>query len=221
MNPQGPNQNPYTGYQPPAAVPQAPQHQPQQQYDAPQHHMPYPQHQPQFNQYSNSPAIPSAAGSAATDELAPQPVVQVLSPVGVEYVFLTLTLFVGAVSLISALIALVNGAASFAALAFPAAALLVTLPVFAAIFMHLKKMELHDPQLKLDPSKRRSTQTTQIVSFVVCLFTLIGFIGAVFAAMGGAPGITLGKAALDALCVLVVAGGILFYYWRDEHKTRA
>lgn len=218
MNPHDTNQNPYTGYQPPAPVPQPPQ----PQYGVPQPHAPHhAQPQPQFNPYSQPPmSVPTPAALTQADELAPQPVVQVLSPNGVEYVFLTLTLFIGATSLISALIALVNGAANFAALAFPAAALLVTLPVFAVIFMHLKKMELRSPSLKLDPSKRRSTQATQIVSFVVCLFTLIGFFGAVFAAMGGAPGITVGKAALDALCVLLVAGGILFYYWRDEHKTK-
>ncbi|HSX34136.1 MAG TPA: hypothetical protein VLF62_00645 [Candidatus Saccharimonadales bacterium] len=208
MNPQDPNQNSYTGYQPPAPVPAAP-HQPHQPSTAPQYSA---APEPAYGQ-----PLPA---QDARDPLAPTPVVQVLSPVGVEYVFLTLTLFVGAISLTSALIALVNGAAGFASLAFPAAALLVTVPLFAVIFMHLKKRELQDPRLKLDPSKRRATQTTQIISFVVCLFTVIGFLAAAFAAMGGESGMGLGKVALDALCVLAVAGGILYYYWRDEHKTR-
>jgi len=216
MNPQDSNHQPYTGYQPPAAVPATPA----SPHVAPQPHVT----QPPFGAFSSEPPVGvPTPGSARTDALAPQPVVKVLSPIGVEYVFLTVTLFVAAVALASALIVLVNGAAGFASLAFPAAALIVAVPVFAAIFLHLKKLELQDPQLKLDPSKRRSTQATQIISFVVCLFTLIGFFSAAFAAMGGGSeaGVTIGKAALDSLCVLVVAGGILFYYWRDEHKTKA
>lgn len=206
MNPQAPNQQPYTGFQPPAPLPGSPA--PGSPFHTPQ---------PQFNP---APAMPGE-GVGASDQLAPTPVIQVFSPTGVEYVFLTLTLFVGAISLTSALIALVNGAAGFATLAFPAAALIVTLPIFAAIFLHLKKKELQDPRLKFDASKRRTTQATQIISFIVCLFTLIGFLAAVFATIGGSGEyVTIGKAALDALCVLVVAGGILFYYWRDEHKTR-
>jgi hypothetical protein len=215
MNPHDTNQHSYPDYQPPAPIPAAPK--PQYGAPAPQHHMPQQFNSPQFN---DQPSF-AAPGLAQTDELAPTPVIQVFSPNGVEYVFLTLTLFVGAISLISALIALVNGAAGFASLAFPAAALIVTLPIFAVIFLHLKKRELQDPRLKLDASKRRTTQATQIISFIVCLFTLIGFFAAAFASMGGdSGGFTIGKAALDALCVLVVAGGILFYYWRDEHKTK-
>jgi hypothetical protein len=159
-------------------------------------------------------------GPDGRDPLAPTPVVKVLSPVGVEYVFLTLTLLIGAVALVSALLVIVHGGASFAGLAFPAATLLVTLPLFAGIFLHLKKLELRHPRLRFDPSKRRSTQATQIISFIVCLFTLIGFFAAIFAAIGGTGGVSIGKAALDALVVLGVAGGILFYYWRDEHATR-
>ncbi|HSW99267.1 MAG TPA: hypothetical protein VLF71_05540 [Candidatus Saccharimonadales bacterium] len=151
--------------------------------------------------------------------LRPVPVVKVLSPVGVEYVFLTITLLIGGSALAGTLLALCNGGFNFAALAFPAATLLVTVPLFALIFLHLKRLELRMPELKLDPSKRRSTQATQIITFVVCLFTVIGFFAAAFAAMGGGIGTSIGKMALDALSVLVVAGGILFYYWRDEHGT--
>jgi hypothetical protein len=165
---------------------------------------------------------PFDGGTLARDpeELRPVPVVKVLSPVGVEYVFLTLTLLVGASALTGALLVLVNGAAGFGSLAFPAATLIVTAPLFAFIFLHLKRLELQNPQLKLDPSKRRSTQATQIISFVVCLFTLIGFFAAVMASLGDDLHASVGKSALDALCVLAVAGGILFYYWHDEHGMR-
>ncbi len=148
------------------------------------------------------------------------PVVKVLSPVGVEYVFSAITLFIGAGSLLGILLSLVNGGTDFSILAFPTAALVVCVPVFAALFLRLKKMEFNMPQLRLDPSKRRTTQFLQFVSFTVCLFALIGFLTAMFAHIGSSGGPSIGKAALDALCVIVVFGGILTYYWFDEHKVR-
>jgi len=170
---------------------------------------------------SFAPSAPPASGLGdSTDPLRPIAVVRVLSPVGVEYVFLTFTLFTGAIGLAAALLSLVNGKADFSVLAFPTATLVVSVPVFAYLFLRLKKMELLQPNLRFDPSKRRSTQFTQIVSFVVCLFTMIGLVFAIFASIGGQSSVPVGKALLDALCVLVVAGGILAYYWRDEHKAR-
>jgi len=133
---------------------------------------------------------------------------------------MTICLFVGAIALITALITLVNGKTDFSVLAFPAATLLVSVPVFGFFFLRLKKLELAHPGLQLDPSKRRSTQFTQIVAFLTVLFTFIGFIFDIFMKLGGQGGPSVGKAALDALCWLLVAGGILYYYWRDEHKQR-
>ncbi len=150
----------------------------------------------------------------------PTPVVRVLSPVGVEYVFLTITLFVGAIALASSLIALVNGKTDFSVLAFPAAVLLVTVPLFAVIFLHVKKIESKLPAMRLDASKRRSTQFIQIATFIACLSVIIGFVFDIFSKLGGQSGPSIVKAALDTLCILVVAGGILVYYWRDEHKVK-
>lgn len=150
-----------------------------------------------------------------------QPVVKVLSPFGIEYVFLALSLFFGAGGLIAALLILVNGAASFSALAFPAAMLLVTLPVFAFLFLRLKKLEMRMPHLRLDASKRRTTQLIQIVSFITVIISLISFVYAVFAKMAGQSGTSVGKVTLDTLCFVVVAGGVLAYYWRQEHINRS
>lgn len=166
------------------------------------------------------PAAVSQPQLMESDGVKPVPVVRVLSPFGVEYVFMTICLFAGAIALIAALITLVNGKTDFSVLAFPAATLLVSVPVFGFFFLRLKKLELAHPGLQLDPSKRRSTQFTQIVAFLTMLFTLIGFVFDIFMQMGGQGGPSIGKAALDALCLLVVAGGILYYYWRDEHKQR-
>jgi hypothetical protein len=187
-------------------------------YAAPTYQQAQPAPQPQDMFAAKQPY--ADLSGADRNPLHPVPVVRVLSPVGVEYVFLTFTLLIGASALVSALLVLINGEAGFGSLAFPAATLIATVPVFAAIFLHLKKMELQNPQLRLDASKRRSTQATQIISFIVSLFTVIGFFAATLASFGGSLDTPLWKAALDALCVLVVAGGILFYYWRDEHSNK-
>jgi len=157
-----------------------------------------------------------ASLSEGPADVAPQPVVQVLSPRGVEYVFLTIVLFTGAINLIAALVILINGNIDFSALAFPTAALVVTVPVFAWLFLRLKRAELTNPQLALDPSKRRSTQFTKVISFATCLFTLIGFIFGIFIKIGGNSNASMVKLFLDVLVILVVAGGILAYYWINE-----
>lgn len=168
--------------------------------------------------FTPTPAPASEAQSLANVDTQPMAVVRVLSPVGVEYVFMTICLFAGAIALVAALISLVNGKTDFSVLAFPAATLLVTVPLFGCLFLRLKKLELAKPELRLDPSKRRSTQFTQIFAFLTVLFTLVGFVFDVFMKLGGQSGPSIGKAALDAMCLLLVAGGILAYYWRDEHK---
>jgi len=157
-----------------------------------------------------------AARNERPVDVAPQPVVQVLSPRGVEYVFLTIVLFTGAINLIAALIILINGNIDFSALAFPTASLVVTVPIFAWLFLRLKRAELSNPQLALDPSKRRSTQFTKIISFITCLFTLIGFIFGIFIKIGGNSNASMVKLFFDVLVILVVAGGILAYYWINE-----
>lgn len=168
-----------------------------------------------------TPPEPAAAPalSVPSSTTSPVPVVRVLSPFGVEYVFMTICLFVGAIALATALISLANGKIDFSVLAFPAATMLISVPLFAVLFLRLKKLELSRPELKLDPSKRRSTQFTQITAFTVVLFTLIGLVFDIFMKLGGQGGLSIVKAVLDTLCILVVAGGILAYYWRNEHKN--
>ena len=161
---------------------------------------------------------PAIAALESTTPTSPVPVVRVLSPVGVEYVFLTISLFAAATGLTWALLSLVNGKMSFTVLALPVALLLVSVPVFGLLLLHLKKLELRQPTLKLDPSKRRSTQFTQVTSFVVSLFTLVGVVFSIFAKLGGQSSVTIGKVLLDGLVLLVVFGGLLAYYWRDEHR---
>ena len=183
-----------------------------------EHHSFYPQTPPPPPTRVAPPpdAIPNPP---APQGVVPQPVVKVLSPRGVEYVFMTIALVTGAVGLASALLAIVNGSYSFSVLYFPLSLLLVSVPVFSWLFLRLKHVEVLDPAARLDASKRRSTQFIQISSFFVCFFTLIGFLATVFAKLNGSYNGSIVKVILDVLVILVVAGGILFYYWRDEHKA--
>ncbi len=225
--------NPHDSISPTEHTPPQEQHGPPhehfQPHDADRAPQPQMPHSPPATQnvHSHQPTHmfgpqPSVAPSVAADETPrpPIPVVKVLSPLGVEYVFMTFSLFVTATSIVGVLLSFVNGGTDFSTLAFPTATLVVALPVFAIIFLHLKRLELQTPSLRLDPSKRRSTQVTQIVSFLVSFFTLIGFAYAVMASVGGLTTVSVGKAALDALSVLAVSLGVLAYYWRDEHKVR-
>ena len=154
-------------------------------------------------------------------EVMPVAVVQVVSTRGVEYAMLTLALWLGALSLLGVLLSLINGGRSAEVLAFPASVLVVCLPVFSFFFLRLKKAELQSPDLKLDPSKRRLTQFTQLIAFAVCLFTLIAFVYFLISTISGTAGTSIMKAIFDVIAVLFVAGGILAYYWFDEHKTKS
>jgi hypothetical protein len=204
-----PDPQPIAPLPPPPPSPQ-PTHDPTSIYPTPQPHVPPPP-------IAETPAAEEALPGPA--DLTSQPVVRVLSPRGIEYVFLTIALFTGAIGLGAALISLVNGQASFDVLAFPVASLIVSLPVFGWLFMRLKQMEVLNPSLRYEASKRRSTQFTQIASFVVAFFTLIGFVTTFLAKLAGEYHGSIVKVFLDVLIVLLIAGGLLFYYWRDEHRS--
>jgi len=176
---------------------------------------------PSFSQPSFSAPVepPAPAYTPTPESLMPQAVVKVLSPRGLEYAFMTIALFTSAFALSIALLSLVNGQTSFSVLAFPVAALVVSLPVFALLFLRLKKAELANPALRYDPSKRRASQFTQIFSFVIALFTLIGFLTTIFAKISGSFDSSLVKVFLDVLVIEAIAGGLLAYYWIDEHRN--
>ena len=103
-------------------------------------------------------------------------------------------------------------------MSYPIAGLVIGLAVFSLMFLRLKKAELNNPLLKTDASKRRSTQFTQIVAFLVSFFTLIGFVSVIINKLGNNFNGSLFKIFLDVLVIEVIAGGILCYYWRDEHR---
>ena len=180
---------------------------------------PTPAYQPPAEQYV-PPQISHQKPSLPVDDIQPIAVVQALSVRGVEYWMLTMTMYLGAAGLLAVLLSLINGGVSFEILAFPIALLVVCLPIFSWFFLRLKKAELADTKLRLDPSKRRLTQFTQVITFAISLFDIIGIVFAILASIGGHGFGPLWKYLLNALVVLLVAGSILVYYWTDEHRGR-
>lgn len=150
----------------------------------------------------------------------PVPVVQVLSVRGVEYGMLSITLWVLASTLAWLLLNLVNGSRTFDYLVVPTSALVVCLPFFGWLFIRLKKAEMANPSLVHEPSRRRWSQTTQFVAFIATLINLIVFVYQMLSRFGTdkKPSETVLKQVLSMLVVLVVAGGVLVYYWLEDHR---
>ena len=220
--PPAPAHPPHPHHIPPHAMPLYEQHVSQPQ--------PQPQSQPQPQLQPQPPVYQPAIGHVSRHEqhqavperppapqLMPQPVVQVLSPRGMEYVFLTICLFIGAFGLGWALIAMVNGNFGVPVLAFPLACMVVAVPVFGWLFLRLKQAELVNPALRADPSKRRTTQLTQIISFITAIFSLVGMITALTAKLAGDYDANAARIIATSLVIFCIAGGILAYYWYDEH----
>lgn len=162
--------------------------------------------------------LPPETSTQQTSSNQPLAVVKVLSVRGIEYLFMSIFLWLGAGSLIVLILSIVNGESGFDTLAFPLSLLLIALPGFAWLFLRLKKAELKDPMLKYDPSKRRATQRTQVLAFLVCLVNLISYVYLLLKSLSEENSGDLGKATLNMLVILLVAGGVLAYYWVDEHR---
>lgn len=154
--------------------------------------------------------------SVGSDE--PVPVVKVLSVRGIEYLFMSICLWFSAGALIGVILAPLNGQTSMDSLAFPLSLILVSLPGFAFFFLRLKRAELAQPSLRLDASKRRLSQITQVLAFLTCLINIITFVYIVLQKIGGSSSISIGKTIVNVLVILAIAGGILAYYWHDEHR---
>ena len=146
------------------------------------------------------------------------PVVKVYSVKGVEYGLMSFMVWFGGAALIWCLLALIEGEASFSMLAFPVALLLCSLPIFAYLFLRLRKGELADPKQRFEPTKRRFSQLTQFLSFFVVFSSFVQFVYTLVAQMGGQETESLAKSFGGFAVVLAVAGGIFAYYWMDEHR---
>lgn len=179
------------------------------------------------------PPPPSGRSSASAQ---PVSVVQNLTTRGLEYIIMFIALGVTALSLASLLHSNVNNVmgngdsgmlGNNSAVPLATAALVVALPVFAVLFLRLKKAEAADPDLHHDPSRKRAIQLTLIITFLIGLGNIIYF---VYSLMTGDTGSTAEYNAVGSqsytgwlgnlihlVITLAIAGGIFAYYWFDEH----
>jgi len=151
---------------------------------------------------------------------APVPVVQVLSVSGLEYAMQTLMLAGWSISLVSLATSLINGSREFTTLTYPLSVLLVTLPLFAWLFIRLRRQEAANPAQKLEASRRRFAQLTQLVSFVVSVVTLISLVYYLMQIISNEQTGSVWKHVASYLVILVVAKAIFLYYWFENHSMK-
>ena len=146
------------------------------------------------------------------------PVVKVWSIKGVEYAIMTFMLWAIAIAITWVVVVLINGSAGFVQLSAPLALLIVSLPIFAVFFLRLKKAELADSSLKTESTKRKFSQITQIISFIVVFFSLLAIVATILNAVGGESE-NAGKAISTGVAFVVVWSALFAYYWFDEHRN--
>lgn len=191
---------------------------PQQPYQ-PAHHEPQPPTNPSNSIAASVSTMPEFNEEPAeSNSRESVPVVKVWSVRGVEYAIMSFMLWGLAIAVNWVLVALVNGESGFVQLAAPLSLLIVGLPIFAVFFLRLKKAELMNPKLKLESTKRRFSQITQIVSFFVVFFASLTIVASLIASAGGESE-NLGKTIGTAFVFIVVWGALFAYYWVDEHKA--
>lgn len=172
----------------------------------------------------------------------PIAVVEVYSSHGIEYLIMLISLGVVAVSLSSLLNAIVDLATTKSAgligtlfNPYAEAALIVGFPVFAYLFLRLEAREETDTTFLADVSRRRGIQLTLIISFLIAISELIGYIGSLLSSGSdsGSSGVfsplatpgngsSWGVNFLHAFINLAIAGTIFGYFWYKLHcKTGA
>ncbi|HWZ65990.1 MAG TPA: DUF5671 domain-containing protein [Patescibacteria group bacterium] len=150
----------------------------------------------------------------------PIAVVQNMSTRGIEYVIMFIALGASAISLGFLLHNMVDRSIlnvnnfddSFISVS--SAALLVSLPIFALLFLRLKRAELKDAALYHDPSRRKAIQLTLIITFLIGLYVVISYVYSLLNSINGTNAVAN---LIHSFITLVISGGIFTYYWRDIH----
>ena len=183
---------------------------------------------------------PSQGGSLEADLDHPLPVASVFSTYGMEYLIMFISLGVAATALVGLLdsmvdISMKNSGSLISSLLNPyaEAALIVSFPIFAYLFLRLESKEETIPSLLTDASRRRGMQIALVVSFAAVLSGVIGYLSSLLgsgASVGQAASSLLSSSDigsgtssglgsfLHALFSVIVAGSIFGYYWYKLHK---
>jgi hypothetical protein len=176
------------------------------------------------------PPPPAPAGSAKL--LQQQPTAQQYTSRGLEYVILFIALAVSALSLGSILNSTVNnvygGGDSVPQVAsFATAALVVSLPIFALLFLRLKRAEARDPELLRNHFPKRSMTMLLIITFLIGIGNIIYFVYSIITNgtssdsynwLGSQSATDILGNFMHLLVTLVIAGSIFAYYWRELHR---
>jgi hypothetical protein len=152
-------------------------------------------------------------------------VVSMKTTAGIEYLIMFISMWVAAMSLGAVLHSLVDQAFGqdsvyTTVVSFSTAALVVSLPIFAWLFLYLKRKELAHPEIRRDQNRKAAVQLTLIITFIIGIIKLVMYVYQLLNtgnADAGGGGSVVGN-FLHTLITLGIAGGIFFYYWRDEHR---
>lgn len=164
----------------------------------------------------------------------PIAVMNVATTRGIEYTIMFVGLWISATAvgflLHSSVDGLTGKQGTFDGVApFAGAALLVALPIFSFLFLRLKKAELTEPAMRNDPSRKKAIQTTLLITFLIGIGKIIGYVFSLLNGGGEGYGLFGGGSSTDVAVspifdllhtaiTLGIAGGIFAYYWRDIHK---
>lgn len=173
---------------------------------------------------------------SSTPAAQPEAVVERNTTLGLEYGVMFLALAIGAIALGSvahAYIDVIFGKQAYFNNPLANAAAIIALPVFAFMFLRLRRTEHAHPEVKADNSRRKWVQATLLISFIIGIGHTIWY---VYNLMNGysEPAYEYGYSesrSLDQpsyqllqlghlLVTLLIAGSIFTYYWIDEHKHK-
>jgi hypothetical protein len=180
---------------------------------------------------SDSHNLPPASDTLRGKTTQPIAVVSNLSVRGFEYSIMFITLWAAAVSLGALLHDRVDQAFpkqndmyyndTSGTVGLALTVLLVSFPIFATMFIRLKKAERRDAELQHDPSRRKLTQLTQLVAFLFGMGYIIYFIYRLIVPSTWGDNPSVAENFLHMLVTVVIAGGIFAFYWFDDHRKHA
>jgi hypothetical protein len=151
-------------------------------------------------------------------------IVALSTAAGLEYAIMFLSLGVAAASFIGILFSAIDktyGPVTVSSGHVPAvaAALIVSFPIFAGIFLWLNKREQRQPELRKDQNRKRIVQLSLIVTFLIGLglVTLYAYRLLNAVELKSSPLVE----GLHLITSLGVSGLIFGYFWFDEHRKEA
>ena len=191
-------------------------------------------------------AIDEALGGQSGDDLVPPPppppppsrnadappakssepvrVVAYRSTAGLEYLILFLSLWIAAMALAAVLHGLVDTSFSRSdsfyenVNTFASAALVVSLPIFAGLFLNLKRKELRDPDIRRDVNRKNAVQLTLLVTFLIGIGKTIFYVYQLMNVGSAGSDYNFFAELLHTIITVGISGAIFVYYWRDDHK---